>query len=196
MKAVLGALLLALSLTAQAETYLAIQAGQSWQTIDKHPGAVLTAFDAEDTSTSGRIALGYAADWWGVEFGYSPRLSARDGHAVIAPDIDVRQYITTAAADVRAHVGVSLGRDLQARFIGGAAFVYFENHEVGHNPEPVEWRNSGVALAPLFGLGARYRVNERIAITVDATQINGVAKSHWTMDSKITTLLAGVQVRF
>lgn len=181
--------------SAHADPYLGLQVGQSQATID-HPGAVLTSFNLTNTATVGRLSLGYEAERWGLELGYTPLLSRRTGHAVIAAaGIDMRQEIKTSAADVRGFLGLNLSRDFQARLIGGLAWVYFESHELGVNPVPAEWRNSGTQLAPLYGVGLRYQISKNIGLTVDFTQIPGVAKSHWTMESDITSVMAGLTVK-
>lgn len=168
---------------AHADPYVGFQVGQSRATIE-HPGATLNQFELENTTGVARLSLGYESEWWGLEMGYTPRLSLTEAHAV-TPTADVRQKFTTSAFDVRGTLGLNLTEKMQARLIGGLAWVYFENHEVGYNPEPCEWRNSGTQLLPLYGVGLRYRLNESLGLTAEFTQIQGAAKSHWTMEQTI-----------
>lgn len=196
-----GIAALLLSVSATAGDYIGIQVGQSFGHRETLP-MVMQSYTLDERSEVGRISVGHDAGWWGIEAGYTPRLSQRDTHAVgTRPegDFDIKQRITTTALDLRGRIGLQLSPRLSADLFAGIAFVEAENHEVGFNTSdhtPTEFRNTMTQFAPEFGIGLRYRINDRFSLTAEVDQVRHVAESRWTVYSDITTAMLGARIGF
>ncbi len=188
--------------SAAAADYVAVEAGKSKGHIPQPEALIMQSFSLDETAPFVRLAVGHEAGWWGVEAGYSPRLSLRETHAVgTRPEgaFDIRQTITTQALDVRGRLSVDLSQRFSAHLFGGLAFVTAQNYERGYNTfahTPVEWRNTMSQFAPEYGAGIAYRVNERITLTSDFSAIPHVAVSHWTVYTDIYTVSGGLRLNF
>lgn len=111
---------------------------------------------------------------------------------------DIRQEIDTRDLFARGLLFLSTG-ELRPFLSLGFARVTMKNHEYGWNDPSkkfVEQVNYDTRTRPIFGLGAEYSVAPRTALRLEATRINNVAISHWTLSQNVTSAWLGVATRF
>lgn len=111
---------------------------------------------------------------------------------------DIQQEIDTRMAYVRGLASYPMGRFSPFASLG-IARVSMKNHEFGRNDPSLDYvdqLNYDVRTRPLYGVGIRYDANEHVSLRAEVTQVNNVAKSHWTLEQNVTSVWLGILGRF
>lgn len=185
-------LAVALTINSFSQPYLGIRATASRQEV--HAAAngcdFPTYTSCDDTTVSPNLYAGYRFRAWAVEAGGGP-LGYRSAHNV-SSSFDITQDISTR------HLYVAGLRHFGSfHVLAGLARVDMQNHEYGWNDPSkqfVEQSNRSSTIQPIFGLGARYAIDEKFALRADILRIQHVARSHWTGSSDVTAIALSFQV--